>query len=889
MRVSKILHLTAHPYDLALEYRDGREVLTPNSRAARALDVAPRSLEDMARAILTLAELATAPVLTARRLLSIAVSEFLPDADRLTAHAMAPTLRAIFRSGADLDQLEAAGSTRVRQVAALARAYQHVLRRHGYVDSAEALWVAGRFGPNPCRILLYGYARLGADERAFIDILAGDGSVVLLPYADDPAFAENMEASDELRRCGWPVMRVDTAETLGETILGCQENKAKALGLPMPAQVAGYSYPHLDAEVRGTLGQVQALLRHGVAPDDIAVVTRDEDLYGRSVLDVAWEYGVPIRALYRVPLIKTRLGAWVGLMLEVLAAGFPYERTVELLTHPLGPGISAHRLRDASRLMPSGPAGWGRVGIDLPAGTWPVEDTRTGWCLRLDQVLTNLGATGRVEQGTRDHSALSRLRASLPEMDQPAAEKLHRSAFLIEIREALFELTVPMQDAPYGVELHTPLALYGARYRHVFILGAAEGVLPAPVRDDPVLGFSERHHLAAQGIPVETAAKASRRERLSFYMLPATAGESLTISYPALLRKEEALPSPYFATLDIIPLAAPSMPPNSPEETRRGLLRQTVVPLAAEVDPVLGRARHALAVERHREGPDPADGYDGMVGMPLDPAARTFSATQLTNLGQCSFKWFAGTVLRLDEPDPIEMDLTARQRGNLCHAALSLASELARGASDQRREILNGLAEALDQAAEQLGVIRLSAWRARRVEELATLRRAVEAPDFLRDGAEILTTETSFTGEWHGLRVNGRVDRVDRMPGGIVFVDYKTGTSRPAGAKGSDGKATLDVQLPLYVQAAAPALYPGESVVGAYYYSLKKAQTLAECPQDTTALAPLVEHLRRTLEYGEYPVRPDVDGKACDYCAFDAVCRRGPRLARKEAHHAAHP
>src|SRR6185437_13097510 len=108
-----------------------------------------------------------------------------------------------------------------------------------------------------------------------------------------------------------------------------------------------YSYPHLDAEVRGTLGRVQVLLRHGVAPDDIAVVTRDEDLYGRSVLDVAWEYGVPIRALYRVPLIKTRLGAWVGLMLEVLEAGFPYERTVELLTHPLGPGISAHRLRDA--------------------------------------------------------------------------------------------------------------------------------------------------------------------------------------------------------------------------------------------------------------------------------------------------------------------------------------------------------------------------------------------------------------------------------------------------------------------------------------------------------------------------------------------------------------
>ncbi|HEY8885556.1 MAG TPA: PD-(D/E)XK nuclease family protein, partial [Chloroflexota bacterium] len=76
---------------------------------------------------------------------------------------------------------------------------------------------------------------------------------------------------------------------------------------------------------------------------------------------------------------------------------------------------------------------------------------------------------------------------------------------------------------------------------------------------------------------------------------------------------------------------------------------------------------------------------------------------------------------------------------------------------------------------------------------------------------------------------------------------------------------------------------PGESVVDAYYYSLTKAEKLSVAASDETALAALVERVKGHLRAGSYPVTPDVDQKACDYCPYDSVCRRGPRLLRKRA------
>lgn len=453
---------------------------------------------------------------------------------------------------------------------------------------------------------------------------------------------------------------------------------------------------------------------------------------------------------------------------------------------------------------------------------------------------------------------------------------MKREVFVQEVRDSLSLLTVPVQPGRGGVELLSPLLLYGGRYRHVFVLGMAEGILPAPVKDDPVLDFHERKRLAQKGLRLEQAAEAARREHVSFYSLLQSAGETLTLSYPRLLGTHEALPSPYFSMLDLQPAEPPLFPAASLEEARRMCLRHDVT----LDDPVLPRARHAWNVERRRELAEHYDEYDGIINHPLDSSQQVFSASQLTILGQCPFRWFATYLLGLGEPDEAETDLSPSLQGILYHKILELAVAWARDAGDLRQAVLNRLEEAFLQAERELRFPPIPAWPARRSEHLALLRQAVLGADFLRDGAEVLATETRFKGEWNGLAVTGIVDRVDGTAKGLLLVDYKTRSTRPAGAKDQEGKLTLDVQLPLYLQAATPALYPGEQAREAYYYSLTKGEML-RAQVDEAGLERLVQEVKQRLQDGHYPVQPDPKMEVCKTCACDPVCRRGSRLIRK--------
>jgi RecB family exonuclease len=315
------------------------------------------------------------------------------------------------------------------------------------------------------------------------------------------------------------------------------------------------------------------------------------------------------------------------------------------------------------------------------------------------------------------------------------------------------------------------------------------------------------------------------------------------------------------------------LPVASPEEARSIALRQNGVE-----DLVLPHARHAWSVERRREETEPHDEYDGVVGLPLDLRDRVFSASQLTHLGQCPFKWFAGNVLHLAEPEEAEDDLGPRLKGQLYHRALQRG--MSGGARDPRQALLDRLEEAFLQAEQELEIPTLPAWEARRAELLSQLRLAVEAPDFVSEGAEVLALEHEFQTLWSGLQIRGVIDRVDRTPEGLLLVDYKTGAQPPPGVKNAEGKARRDIQLPLYQQAAAPALFPGEPVIGAHYFSLAKRVAM-KAPVDEAVLDDLVTQVKQRLAAGCYPVDPDVEEQACTYCPFDLVCRRGPRLRRK--------
>lgn len=849
-------------------------VIAPTPQAARALRVPHQSLETLAQQSLLEKNLRVAPVLIAHRTLRTAASEVTQTSDiDGTVRALTPALKAVIRAGIDLDALEAVSSVRTQQLARLARAYRAKLRESKLVDRAEVLWQATSLQPQRQSVLIYGYFHPRVDELAFLNAVAGNGSIMMLPCPNSAIFTDNQEAIGWLQQRGWQVeASPQVLPTLGEQLQACFLD-----GTVGPPGVQSHIYPHLEAEVRGVLAQVKSLLFEGVAANEIVLVARDDAFYGPTVLDVAWEYNLPVRALYAVPLVTTRLGAWVQLLFEVIQEKFPFESTAKLLSHPLCSGLPAEAWPEARKLHPSNLFTWQSLGVNLSLVDWPKRDTRAEWVQRLQDVLNKFDVRRRAGRWAREIVAFYKLQEGLVDLAKPEAESISLEDFARDILDSLALLSVPAQPGRGGVELHTPLSLFGASYQHIFVLGATEGVLPAPVQDDPVLDFHERKRLIQLGFRLEGAAQSARREAISFYALLQTATTTLTFSYPKLMGSEASLPSPYLARLGLEPVPPAATPVASLEEARRIYLRRDGLPN----DSVWPYAVHTWVVEKRREGPELPDEYDGVIGLPLDPATRVFSASQLTALGQCPFKWFADKMLRLAELEEAESDLSPLLKGNLYHRSLELALFKVLGAADLCQVSVEQLESAFLQAEQDLGFPTLPAWNARRAEHIQMLSRAIQQLDFLQPGAEIFALETEFEGEWNGLKVRGRVDRVDRTPEGLVLLDYKTSSQPPIGVKDESGKANLDLQLPLYIHVAQTTLFPGKQVNGAYYYSLTKGKKLYKAKPSEETLEAIAQRVKAHLETGHYPVAPDIEQQACRSCPFDLICRAGARNNRK--------
>ncbi|MFL6468092.1 MAG: PD-(D/E)XK nuclease family protein, partial [Pyrinomonadaceae bacterium] len=421
------------------------------------------------------------------------------------------------------------------------------------------------------------------------------------------------------------------------------------------------------------------------------------------------------------------------------------------------------------------------------------------------------------------------------------------------------------------------------RFEHVFVMGLAEGLFPAKAEDNSIIDFYERKLLVKEGIEFEDAAEVTRWESLSFYFLLLTAAGNLQLSFPQTIGVEEKIKSSFFDRLDLEPEQFVSNAAASVEEIRRFSLRSELF----NDDAVLVAARERVAIEMERESPNACGEYDGLIAEAIDHRSRKWSVSQLTSLGQCGFKWFAKKLLRLGPQEEMDDGLSPLTRGNLYHKSLELAFRKAQGQSDMRSKLLEVLDESFAEAEadeEKVALPVLPNWEMRRFEHVETLRQAIRSNDFVLDGSEIVSAEQAYSAEWEGFRLRGSIDRIDRTPDGLVAIDYKTSSSAPPGVQNEEGKAKVDLQLPIYINVALPSLFPNERLSKGIYYSITKGKQIksvkAEIEPELTAFA---ERAKAILESGNFAVGPDMDQTACAYCDYDSVCRNGHRITRKGA------
>ena len=806
-------------------------------------------------------------------------------------------------------------SSASRRAWRVAERHAAALAREGLLDPAAVLAVASgvpRSDEAPVPWLVATPIGPTPEEARFVASVAPPGSIVVAP-------ADAVDARRRLERAGF-VAESDDAPDAG--------SRPAREG---PSRTVAYAFGTRDDEARWVLARVASALDAGVPAASLSLVVADPVAEAPRLEALAWELAVPLRVRRPMPLSSTAVGGFLAQTADAIDRSLPYEATLQALRHRLAGGMTQDAFDAARIARPVGATAWSGVDARAELLDWPGRARRERFVELLTHWLERLGLP-HDELPPHEIAALELVLRALVD-GRPEGATVERRAFLTDLRDLLDLLTVGAPavalDGPRGasgpVEVGTPADAAERPCARSFVLGLSEGVLPPDLRDPAVLDVHDRRTLRAAGVDLPLADEQARASWSAFAGALRAAREEAFLGVPTRSGGGVALPSPYLARMGLVPLPAPVRGPASPEERRRlALLARGAAdgPSAADAspssrtgddrrdpDPVLAQALRAWRVERRRESAEPPDRHDGVTGLPMDLGRVAFSATRLQAIGRCGFRFFARYRLGLTTFEESDERITPVVRGRLWHGALERAVRRATGLEEKagadrasadavddaavdaelRARVLAELPTAYRDAERELAVPDPDghAWRRVRAGEIRALERLVRSEAFLAPGHRPRAVERPFVGRWRGLDVRGVVDRVDVGPDRIELIDYKSGTSAPKDALDEDRRSWFDVQLPLYLEAAAPGVADELGLdlenVQARYLSVRSGETLraVEPGQYAAELDRLVARVRRLAGVGAWPVDPDERREACGTCDFASVCRVGPRIERK--------
>jgi len=187
---------------------------------------------------------------------------------------------------------------------------------------------------------------------------------------------------------------------------------------------------------------------------------------------------------------------------------------------------------------------------------------------------------------------------------------------------------------------------------------------------------------------------------------------------------------------------------------------------------------------------------------PLVPAGlrpKRISVTEVDRLKADPYAFYARRVLGLQAIDPVDADPSAAWRGTAVHDVLERWGRADR--NDPAK--LHALALAM-LADERTHPMMRALWQPRLMEAIDWIAFELTAGGIL--GRQVLAVEESGEIEIAGVKLRGKFDRVDGLPGGgLAVIDYKTG--KPPSARAV--RAGFSLQLGLLGLIAERGGFPG--------------------------------------------------------------------------------
>ncbi|MDP4672386.1 MAG: exodeoxyribonuclease V subunit gamma [Solirubrobacteraceae bacterium] len=820
-------------------------------------------------------------------------------------------------------------------LAALYGAYSERIERVGALDPStysRAVCDALRADPSlweATPVLLYGFDDFTDPQLDAVEAIAAGGDspvTVSLPYDEgrlafagrERAFARLSAVASEVESL--PAIEPDAdAPVRRRTLFQLERALFDAAAEPAALDAADAAVELLvggdeRAEIELVAERIQRLHhKEGFAWDEIALALRDVRGSGPLVAEVFTAAGIPFSLERWVRAGETSTGRALVALLRCAAGSGSAD---DLLVWLRAPGVVRRGgLTDAleSKLRQQGidnadgaRAVWEEMVPGFPLEA--IDQTRAALSESGDALYADLAAKARrlvraPWQG--DEAGEAPIFGPERELDARAAAaliaQLDALAVLVErdaqlapriadLEALLAAVEVRSGDGalPGAVRVASPLEIRARRIRALFLCRLIEGVFPQTTGRSSLLPDAVRSELAlTAGLPLLQHETTLEQERYLLYAAVSRPTELLVFSWASSGEDgSERLVSPF-----VDDLRAAIFPWPEPRERERGSLGWE--------DGDLVSARQAAVAEALALPPldAPARVFSSPAVLERLAAIESFSPTTLERYMSCPVRWMVESLLR---PEGLEAEDQPRARGRIVHFALEAAytglNQPLSGATLDDAVARAAAAVELKESTEPLANDpdrRI----ARCARVVADITRYLEAEAQQENNFAAKELELGFGGEaelaeadlGEGLRLRGRIDRVDHEGGKALVIDYKGRSAQVAWGKWVEQR---NIQAALYALAYAK-LFDGVDVVGAVYQPIggvgdasgfaledsgvagaSKASVITESERDE-----LLEQIRlqaleaaRAIRAGEIEPRP-VSCTRDGTCAHPAVCR----------------
>jgi ATP-dependent helicase/nuclease subunit B len=686
---------------------------------------------------------------------------------------------------------------------------------------------------------LYGYALgpLTALEKNFLERYAGHAPVGLFetPAQGDDSTAATLHAA-------WQTQGPPIKTRAAELAIACPAS-------PLHDRLRLCPAPHLEAEARAIATWAAEQLNAGRRQIGLIALDRETSRRVRALLE---RMNVLVADETGWALSTTAAAAVIDRWLECVARDFPHVEFLDLLKSPFVLGEAAVRqdtvlalelamrrhgvaqgMNELRRLAEQHVAGalpW-LDALAAAARGFPQSRASLGtWLGRLEQSLSRLQATEALKADAAGASlleTLDRLRGELAS----DTEKYGFAEWRRWLNRALENASFVDQRVTSPVVLTSLPAARGRSFEAVAVIGTDAARLPG----GPGASLFNQATRAQLGLPTfaETARQAVED------LIPLLACGPALLSWQSWHEDEPNPASPLIIRLQTLHEAA----------------------WGGRLETQSAAEPPAQASELPQAASRPA---------PAVPPARLpdhYSPTTYQTLLDCPYRFFAKSVLRLQELEEADEALDKSDYGTALHAILKRFHDAAPPAD--REAALALLQEYSEAEFAKLPAYTAAAWRARwqSIQPAyvdAWLAQVAEGWRYQSGETELeIRHQVPALGE---VRLHGRIDRIDRNGNALRVIDYKTRSLRAL--KNAAADPAENVQLPFYAwlaEAEAAFLPIDDEAV---------APVGLDGETDVETISLRLPKLLEAIAAGARLPANGVDA-VCRYCEAGGLCRKG--------------